>query len=82
MTGYATTLGSAGHTVGESNMEVKALIGAARAYRGTGIIVPTRNADLFRWCLDHGLRVSVPGTMMSVGFYNEPQGGYLPSSLY
>lgn len=82
VTGYATTLGSAGHAVGESNEEIKALIGAATAYRGTGIIVPTRNAELFRWCLDRGLRVSFPGTMMSVGFYTEPQGGYLPSSLY
>lgn len=82
VTGYATTLGSAGHAVGETNEEIKALIGAATAYRGTGIIVPTRNADLFRWCLEHGLRISFPGTMMSVGFYNEPQGGYLPSSLY
>ena len=58
------------------------MIGAARAYRGTGILVPTRNAELFRWCLEQGLRVSSPGTMMSVGLYNEPQGGYLPSSLY
>ena len=82
VTGYATTLGSTGHAVGESNSEIKALIGAAKAYRGTGIIVPTRNADLFRWCLDQGLRISFPGTMMSVGQYSEPRGGYLPSSLY
>ncbi len=81
VTGYATTLGSAGHSVGESNLEIKALIGAATSYRGSGIVVPTRNADLFRWCLDQGLKVSFPGTMMSVGFYNEPQGGYLPSTL-
>jgi len=82
ITGYATSLGSSGHAVGETNTEIKALVGAAPAYRGTGIFVPTRNADLFRWCLEHGLKVVFPGTIMTTGLYNEPQGGYLPSSLY
>lgn len=82
VTGYATTIGSAGHAVGESNLDLMALIGAGRAPRGTGIMVPTRNAELFRWCLDQGLRVSIPGTLMSTGVYHEPQGAFLPSSLY
>lgn len=46
------------------------------------IIVPTRNSDLFRWCLENGLRVVQPMTLMSSGLYNEPAGAYLPSVLF
>jgi len=61
---------------------MKALIGAAPAFLGPGFLLPTRNAELFRWCLDHGLRVVQPMTLMSVGLYNEPAGAFLPSVLY
>jgi hypothetical protein len=44
--------------------------------------VPTRNAALFRWCLDNGLRVVEPMTLMSIGLYNEPAGAWLPSILF
>jgi hypothetical protein len=37
---------------------------------------------LFRWCLDNGLRVVEPMTLMSVGLYNEPVGAFFPSVLY
>lgn len=80
--GYATTLGSAGHAVGETNADLMALIGSGRPIRGSGIMLPTRNAELFRWCLENGLRVSFPGTLMSTGEYADPQGAFLPSSLY
>ncbi len=79
---YATLIGFFGHTVGESNDDVQALIGSADAFLGPGILVPTRNAGLFRWCLEHGLRVVQPLTLMTVGFYREPAGAYLPSILY
>ena len=82
VTGYATTIGSAGHAVGDSNEDIMALIGAGRAPRGTGVMVPSRNAELFKWCLDQGLRVSIPGTLMSTGTYHDPKGAFLPSSLY
>jgi hypothetical protein len=59
-----------------------ALIGAAPAFAGPGILVPVRNAPLFQWCLDHGLRVVQVMTLMTVGLYNEPAGAYLPSVLY
>ena len=36
ITGYTTTVGFFGHTVGESNEELKALIGAAPEFPGTG----------------------------------------------
>ena len=49
---------------------------------GPGILVPSRNSELFRWCLANGLRVVQPMTLMSLGLYNEPQGAFLPSILY
>jgi predicted N-acetyltransferase YhbS len=82
ITGYSTSVGFLGHTVGESNKELKALIGASPEYWGPGFLLPTRNADLLRWCLDHGLRVVQPMTLMSLGLYNKPAGAFLPSVLY
>jgi GNAT superfamily N-acetyltransferase len=78
---YASSLGFFGHAVGESNEDLQALI-AASELRGPGILVPTRNAALFRWCLENGLRVIQPLTLMTMGLYNEPAGAYLPSVLY
>jgi GNAT superfamily N-acetyltransferase len=82
ITGYATAVGWLAHAVGESNEELKALIGAAPAYVGPGFLLPTRNTELFRWCLEQGLRVVVVMTLMSIGLYNEPAGACLPSVLY
>ncbi|NBA98417.1 GNAT family N-acetyltransferase [Pseudomonas sp. R5(2019)] len=82
ITGYATPIAFLGHAVGETNDALKALIGAAPAFPGSGFLLPTRNGELFKWCLDHGLRVVQPMTLMSVGLYNEPTGAFLPSVLY
>lgn len=79
---YATTIGFFGHAVAESNADLQALVASADAFLGPGILVPTRNANLFRWCLEHGLRVVQPMTLMTLGLYNEPSGAYLPSILY
>jgi len=82
ITGYASGFGYSGHAVGESNLDLTALIAAAPELSPPGIIVPARNADLFRWCLAHGLRVVQPMTLMTIGLYNEPRGAYLSSVLY
>lgn len=82
ITGYTTSVAFFGHSVGETNEELKALIAAAPAFLGPGFLLPTRNAELFRWCLEHGLRVVQPLTLMSIGLYNEPMGAFLPSILY
>jgi predicted N-acetyltransferase YhbS len=82
ITGYATPIAFFGHAVGETNDALKALIGAAPGFPGPGFLLPTRNTELFRWCLDHGLHVVQPMTLMSVGLYNEPAGAFLPSVLY
>ena len=82
ITGYTSQLGLFGHAVAESNLDLQALIAAAESFDGPGILVPTRNAELFRWCLTHGLRVVQPMTLMTVGLYSEPAGAYLASVLY
>lgn len=82
ITGYATMIGYFGHAVGHTNEELKALIGTAREFQGPGFLLPTRNAELFRWCLAHGLRVVYPMTLMSVGLYQDPSGAFLPSILH
>ena len=79
---YASSVAFFGHAVGETNPDLQALIAAAPEIGGAGILVPTRNAALFRWCLENGLRVVQPLTLMSMGLYNEPAGSYLPSVLY
>jgi GNAT superfamily N-acetyltransferase len=82
ITGYASGYGFFGHAVAETNDDLQALIGAAAVIGGPGLIVPTRNAELFRWCLARGLRVVMPLTLMTIGLYNEPRGAYMPSILY
>ncbi|MDO8434250.1 MAG: GNAT family N-acetyltransferase [Candidatus Binatus sp.] len=81
ITGYATMLGIGGHAVGESNHELKALIAAARSFGGPGVLVPSRNGELLRWCFSKGLRLTQQMTLMSVGLYNEPKAPFLPSIL-
>lgn len=82
ITGYATVIGFFGHTVAETNDDLKALIGAAPSFPGPGFLLPNRNAEMFGWCLERGFRVVQPMTLMSIGLYNKPTGAFLPSILY
>ena len=82
ISGYTSAIAFFGHTVGETNEDVEALIGAADSFGGPGFLVPTRNNELMRWCLGKGLRIVQPMTLMTTGLYNEPVGAYLPSVLF
>jgi GNAT superfamily N-acetyltransferase len=82
ITGYASTVGFFGHAVAETNDDLKALIAAAPAFPGPGFLLPSRNSDLFRWCLENGLRVTQPMTLMSLGLYHPPTAPFLPSITY
>lgn len=82
ITGYTSGLAFFGHTTAESNQDIQALLSAVDSYGGPGFIVPTRNTELFRWCLSNGLRVVEPLTLMSKGLYNNPSGAWLPSILF
>lgn len=81
ITGYATAIAFLGHAVGETDDDLKALIGAAPSFAGPGFLVPARS-PLFRWCLDNGLRLVQTLTLMSHGLYNQPAGSFLPSILF
>jgi predicted N-acetyltransferase YhbS len=82
LTGYTTGIGFFGHAVAESNEGLKALIADAPQIAGPGLLLPTRDAEVMRWCLEHGLRIVQPMTLMSIGEYREPAGAWLPSILY
>ena len=82
ISGYTTGIAFFGHSVGETNSEIKALIGSTREIGGGGFLVPTRNGDLMRWCLNNGLKIVHQMTLMTIGLYNEPQGAWIPSVLY
>jgi GNAT superfamily N-acetyltransferase len=82
ITGYASSLAFFGHSTAETNGDMQALIASAESFGGPGILVPTRNGPLFRWCLANGLRVVQPMTLMSVGLYNEPAGAWMSSVLF
>ena len=79
ITGYCTDLAFFAHATAETNLDMQALIASAESFGASGILVPTRNNALFRWCLSNGLRVVQPMTLMSTGLYNEPSGAWLPS---
>lgn len=79
ITAYATVMALFGHATAENNLDMQALIASAESFGGSGILVPSRNSALLRWCLANGLRVVQPMTLMSVGLYTEPAGAWLPS---
>jgi predicted N-acetyltransferase YhbS len=82
ITAYTTSVAFFGHTVAETNTDLMALIGAAPAFGGPGFLLPTRNHEVFTWCLAAGLKLVYQMTLMTVGLYNEPTGAYLPSVLF
>jgi GNAT superfamily N-acetyltransferase len=80
--GYTTGVGFFGHSVGETDNALKALIAAAPAFGGPGFLLPIRQTGLFCWCLEQKLKVVMPMTLMSIGPYTDPEGYFLPSILY
>lgn len=79
ITGYASSLAFFGHATAETNVDLQALIASPDSFGGPGILVPSRNTTVLRWCLGNGLRIVQPMTLMSTGLYNEPDGAWLPS---
>src|SRR5438045_8834453 len=47
ITGYATDVGFFAHAVAETNQDLKALIGAAQAFRGARLLLPSKHYDGF-----------------------------------
>jgi len=82
ITGYAAGLAFFNHAMAETNPDLQALIAAAEGFGGPGILVPSRNSSLLRWCLANGLQVVQQMTLMTIGLYNEPSGAWLPSVAF
>jgi GNAT superfamily N-acetyltransferase len=71
------------HAIAETERDMQALIlGAGNQCEQLSFLLPTRQTELFRWCLKNGMRVIKPLTLMSMGDYREPRGCYLPSVGY
>jgi GNAT superfamily N-acetyltransferase len=79
---YTSGLGYFGHSVAETMDALTALMVQAPHLHTLGLLIPVRNHQLFRWCLDHGMRAVQAMTLMTRGLYQEPAGTYLPSILY
>ena len=77
-------LGDRAHGVAEAEADLRALLLGLSPPRGatTTFFLPTRQAGLLRWCLDEGLRLGAPLTLMARGEYRPPRGAYFPSSWY
>ena len=86
VTAYASAPNSwaLGHAVAEGDEDMRALLAGASAQSGAPLsfLLPTRQAELFRWCLSRGLRVVKTMTLMATGEYVEPRGSYWASVLY
>ena len=73
------------HAVAETEEDMRALLAGASGLsdgQPLSFLLPTRQAGLFRWCLQQGLRVVKPMTLMARGEYQEPRTCYLPSVGY
>ena len=85
ITGYLTAPGFwiANHGLAETEADLLALLGGAAA-RGTALsmLVPTRQAGLFRTLLTAGMRAAQPLTLMALGRYQAPRGSWFPSVFY
>lgn len=83
---YATTVTffPAAYAVAETEADMAALIAGALATRDTpaSFLLPTRQHELLRWCLQAGLRAVKPMTYMVTDRYRAPQGAWIPSVLY
>ena len=77
ITGYTTGIAFFGHSVAETNQDLMALIGAAPEFGGPGFLLPTRNHEVFKWCLEAGLKLASQMTLMTMGLYNEPAPGHI-----
>lgn len=84
VTAYTTSVSMRGHGVAETEADMIALLlGVAAAMTAPlMLILPVRQAGLFRWCLSAGLRAVKPMTLMTIGAYQEPRGSWFPSVIY
>ena len=82
---YATTLADFGAAcaVAESERDMSGLVAGTLAAgpAPASFLLPTSHHELFRWCLDSGLRVVKTMTYMAMGDRRRPNGAWIPSVL-
>ena len=81
ITGYTTGVGFAGHGIGKDNDDLKAMMVSVNEFTGPGIMIPTGNGELFRWCLGQGLKVVQQNILMDTSPTGSINGNYWPSIL-
>jgi predicted N-acetyltransferase YhbS len=83
---YATSIAfwPLAHGVAESREDLAGLLVGAQRSGGDpiDILLPIRQAELFRWALSAGLRVVKPMNLMALRDYREPAGAWFPSVLF
>ena len=72
------------HVVAETEDDLRALLLGISASMTDPLVLllPIRRASFFRWCLEQGLKVVKPYTLMALGEYQEPAGCTLPSAVF
>jgi hypothetical protein len=82
ITGYTIGIAFFGHSVAETNYDLMALIGAAPEFGGPGFMLPTRNHEVFKWCLEAELKLVFQMTLMTIGpLQRAPRSIYAVCSL-
>ena len=82
---YTCAVSALSHSVAETEEDMQALllgVAASNSEAQISFHLPLRYANLFRWCLQEGLRVLKPLAVMAVGEYRQPHGCYFPSFVY
>jgi predicted N-acetyltransferase YhbS len=86
ITGYLTsaTFWQTSHGIAETEQDMQALLSGASTATGkpVALLLPTRQARLFRWCLLNGFQVQRPMTLMAMGTYQAPAGVWFSSVWY
>jgi predicted N-acetyltransferase YhbS len=77
-------LGDGAHGVAEAEGDLRSLLLGLDPPEDVtlSMFLPTRQAGLFRWCLEEGLRVGSLQTLMVKGAYQQPRGASFSSSWY
>jgi hypothetical protein len=72
------------HAVAETNEDMCNLLAGAGnlSRKPLAFLLPARNGELFRWCLEKKMQNVKPMSLMAMGEYQEPRGAFLPSVLY
>jgi predicted N-acetyltransferase YhbS len=78
--GYTTGLSLTGHSVAATNDDLMALI-ASTGKKQVNFLLPTQNSPLLGWCMENGLQLAMPVSLLTFGTCEVPTGAYLHSGF-